>query len=74
MWTVFLVFGVGAVVVVLVMLAISKKPQPKDPTDQPPTEEAHGRIPRPGDDTVARRPDGTLMPGSEEYRNRDGKP
>lgn len=74
MWIVFVVFGIVAVVVVLTMSAIGRKPEPTDPADQPPTEEAHGRMPRPGDDTVARRPDGTLMPGSEEYRNRDGKP
>jgi hypothetical protein len=41
---------------------------------QPDLESAeHGELPEPGSDDVPRRGDGRLMPGSQEYRNRQGK-
>jgi hypothetical protein len=75
MWTMTVVIGLLAAAVVVALLVSSRRPRPADPHAQPPTEQASGEsLPEPGSDEVARRPDGSLMPGSEEYRNRRGKP
>jgi hypothetical protein len=78
MWIAWLVFGVVSALVIVAALSLRRRPTRPKRTRQPPVASPeHGRLPDPrrdddGDD-VAHRPDGSLMPGSEEYRNRQGR-
>ncbi len=73
-WTIITILGIIAAVVIAVVLAKSRPPRRTDPHVQPPVEDAtHGELPDPGTDEVPRRPDGSVMPGSEQHRNRRGR-
>jgi hypothetical protein len=75
MWIAWTALGVVAAVVIAVLLVTARRPSSPDRLRQPDIESAdHGSLPDPGSDDVPRRDDGRLMPGSEEYRNRQGKP
>ena len=74
MWTITILVGLVAAAIIAVAVAVSRRPAPPDPHEQPPVEAATtGSLPDPGSHETARRHDGTLMPGSEEYRNRQGR-
>jgi hypothetical protein len=75
MWIAWTALGVVAAVVIAVLLLNARRPSSPKRLRQPDTESVdHGELPDPGSDDVPRRADGHLMPGSEEYRNRQGKP
>ena len=75
MWIAWTALGIVAAVVVAVLLVTARRPSQPKRLRQPDIESAdHGDLPEPGSDEVPHRSDGRLMPGSEEYRNRQGKP
>jgi hypothetical protein len=74
MWIVWTALGIVAAVVIAVLLLNARRPTSPKRLRQPDIESAdHGHLPTPGSDDVPERRDGRLMPGSEEYRNRQGK-
>jgi hypothetical protein len=75
MWIVWTALGIVSAVVVVVLVARARRPATPKRLRQPDIESVdHGDLPQPGTDEVPHRSDGRLMPGSEEYRNRQGKP
>ncbi len=74
MWTFIVVISVIATVAVIGYRLAASPPTRPDPDEQPvDIEPAPGEYPDVADDETATRRDGRLMPGSEEYRNRDGQ-
>jgi hypothetical protein len=74
MWIAWVVFGIVSAGIIVVALAARRRPaRPKRLHQDPIADPAHGHLPEPGTDEPARRRDGSLMPGSEEYRNRQGR-
>lgn len=75
MWIAWTALGLVAAVVIAALLANARRPSRPKRLRQPDIESVdHGALPEPGSDDVPQRNDGRLMPGSEEYRNRQGKP
>jgi hypothetical protein len=75
MWIVWTALGIVSAAVVVMLLVNARRPATPKRLRQPDTEGVdHGALADPGSDEVPRRSDGRLMPGSEEYRNRQGKP
>ncbi len=75
MWIVWTALGIVSAVVVVMLLMAARRPSQPKRLRQPDVEGAdHGHLPDPGTDDVAHLRDGSVMPGSEEYRNRQGKP
>ncbi len=75
MWIVWTALGIVSAVVIVILLMRTRRPATPKRLRQPDTEGAdHGDLPEPGSDEVPHRRDGRPMPGSEEYRNRQGKP
>lgn len=75
MWIVWTLLGIVSVAVIVVLLTTGRRPSTPKRLRQPDVAGAdHGELPDPGSGDVAHRSDGRVMPGSEEYRNRQGKP
>ncbi len=75
MWIVWTVFGIVSVLVIVALRVAARPPSTPARLRQPDVESAdHGALPDPRSDEAPIRHDGRLMPGSEEYRNRQGKP
>jgi hypothetical protein len=75
MWIVWTGLGIVSAVVIAVLVVSARRPSTPKRLRQPDLAGSdHGELPEPGSDEVPHRSDGTVMPGSEEYRNRQGKP
>jgi hypothetical protein len=75
MWIVWTALGIVSAVVVVMLVVRTRRPATPKRLRQPDIESVdHGDLPEPGSEEVPRRNDGRLMPGSEQYRNRQGKP
>jgi hypothetical protein len=75
MWIAWTALGIVSAVVVAILLVRARRPAEPKRLRQPDIESAdHGKLPEPGSDDSPHRSDGRLMPGSQEYRNRQGKP
>jgi hypothetical protein len=74
MWIAWVVFGVVSAGIIAAALVVRRRrTRPKRLAQDAVADPARGHLPEPGTDDTARRPDGSLMPGSEEYRNRQGR-
>lgn len=75
MWIAVVIVGVVAAVIFLALRAVSSPPSDPDPHDQPlePGIEST-ELPDVGSDSTPLSPDGSPLPGSQEYRNEHGKP
>ena len=76
MWVVITVVGILAIVVLVGVRAVSRPAEEvvPDPQGQPASEgSASADYPEPGSGESPHRPDGSPIPGSEEYRNRHGQ-
>lgn len=74
MWIAWVVFGIVSAGIIAAALVARRRPaRPKRLRQDPIADPSHGHLPEPGTDEPARRPDGSVMPGSEEYRNRRGR-
>lgn len=76
---VLIVFAILLGVPILVGMALRARPRTRPARlSQPPVEQLPvddpGGAPRPPVEIEGRRPDGSPVPGSQEYRNRQGKP
>jgi hypothetical protein len=73
MWIAWTAFGIVSAVVVVMLVVRARRPATPKRLRQPDIEGVdHGKLPEPGSDEIPHRSDGRLMPGSEEYRNRQG--
>ena len=74
MWIIITVVGIIALIAVLAVRAVvTRRPAP-DPDEQPQVVEPTSHdLPAPGSHESAHRPDGSPVPGSEEYRNQHGQ-
>ena len=74
MWILWIVFGVVSAGAIGVARTVRRRPaRPKRLRQETVVDPDDRHFPEPGTDQPARRPDGSPVPGSEEYRNRQGR-
>jgi len=74
MWTLVTIMGIVAAAVIAVARFVQRSPsQPKRLRQETVVDPNADDFPDPGSDETPRRPDGSIVPGSEPHRHRHGR-